>query len=185
MIILSFLLFLAHSSGFPTSPATAIPTPLHHQVLRRATWDHPNPDTGLCDCPNTRNVVEILWTCASTLILATWVSVHLNIPPKGASGFRLIVLRFGAMLATILAPEVTLQWASIEWRQAKKLTKKMVEMQAGMKGKQFACASFSPFESMKAQRQHRSRMDNDSLILRPHGWLRSQGRRDPPPCQVN
>ena len=132
MILLAFLLFLARSSGFPTSPVT-IPTPSNSSIppslLRRAPWDHPNPETGLCDCPNTRSVVEILWTCASTLILATWVSVHLNIPPKGASTFRLIVLRFGAMVATILAPEITLQWAIIEWRQAKMIMQAMVELQ--------------------------------------------------------
>ena len=141
MILIAFLIFLARSSGFPTSP-TAIPTLSDSsivpslQVFRRAPWDHPNPETGLCDCPDTRNIVEILWTCASTLILATWVSVHLNIPPKGASTFRLIVLRFGAMLSTILAPEITLQWAIIEWRQARKLKTEMVELQKKMGGKQ-------------------------------------------------
>ena len=148
MILLAFLIFLARSSGFPTSPV-AISTPSHPSVsaglLRRAPWDHPNPATGLCDCPNTRSVVEIVWTCASTLILATWVSVHLNIPPKGASTFRLIVLRFGAMLSTILAPEITLQWSIIEWRQARELKKKMVELQEERKkmgGKQCASCRF-------------------------------------------
>ena len=157
MILLAFLLFLARSSGFPTSPETAIPTPthssnaplMHHQILRRAPWDHPNPETGLCDCPDTRSIVEILWTCASTLILATWVSVHLNIPPKGASGFRSVVLRFGAMLTTILAPEATLQWAIIEWRQARQLTKKITELRVKNGKKQCACKSLS-FESTQA-----------------------------------
>ena len=77
--------------------------------------------------------------------------MHLNVPPKGASGFPLIVLRFGAMLATMLALEVTLQWALIEWRQVEGLTKKMVELQAEINGNQFACtASSSAFESTKA-----------------------------------
>jgi len=68
-----------------------------------------------------------VWTCASTLILATWVSVHLNVPPKGTSPFRLAVLRFGAMLSAILGPEVTLKWAIQEWMQARWLQKEMVQ----------------------------------------------------------
>lgn len=127
MLLLAFLLFLAQSSGSPAYPAdiSTSSSSLRH-LLRRAPWDHPNPETGLCDCPNTRNVAEIVWTCASTLILATWVSVHLNVPPKGASPFRLAVLRFGAMFATILGPEITLWWALTEWRGARTVQKKMV-----------------------------------------------------------
>ena len=128
MLFLAFLVFLARTSGFPTLPA---PLSLSRgstvSVLRRAPWDYPNPETGLCDCPNTRNVAEIVWTCASTLILATWVSVHLNVPPKGASPFRLIVLRFGAMFATILGLEITLTWAAREWSYARTLQKEMVK----------------------------------------------------------
>jgi len=123
MLILALLVFLTRSAGFPTSPPASVSSTPH--LLRRAPWDHPNPDTGLCDCPNTRSLAEIVWTCASTLILAAWVSVHLNIPPKGASPFRLAVLRFGAMFATILAPEATLKWALVEWSQARELQKEM------------------------------------------------------------
>ena len=125
MILLALLIVLARSSGFPTSPAPSVPPTPH--LLRRAPWDHPNPDTGLCDCPNTRSVAEIVWTCASTLIVAAWVSVHLNVPPKGASPFRLAVLRFGAMSAAILGPEMTLKWALEEWSQARKLQKEMIK----------------------------------------------------------
>jgi len=125
MILLALLVFLARSTGFPTSPMVSVPLP--SDLVRRAPWDHPNPNTGLCDCPNTRNVAEIVWTCASTLILAAWVAVHLNVPPKGASPFRLMVLRFGAMFATILGPEVTLRWALIERSQARALQKEMAK----------------------------------------------------------
>ena len=123
MLLLVLLIFLARSTGSPMLPAASIPSTPH--LLRRAPWDHPNPKTGLCDCPNTRSVTEIVWTCASTLILAAWVSVHLNVPPKGASPFRLAVLRFGAMFSAILGPEVTLMWAFQEWTQARALQRKM------------------------------------------------------------
>ena len=125
MLLLALLVFLARSTGSPTSPAAPLPSTPH--LLRRAPWNHPNPDTGLCDCPNTRSIAKIVWTCASTLVLAAWVSVHLNVPPKGASPFRLAVLRFGAMLSAILGPEVTLRWALLEWNQARKLQKQMVQ----------------------------------------------------------
>jgi len=129
MLLLALLIFLARSSGSPLTLPAAKPTsgPSIAPLLRRSPWDYPNPETGLCDCPNTRSIADIVWTCASTLVLATWVSVHLNVPPKGASPFRLLVLRFGAMLATILGPEVTLKWAIIERRQAKTLQEKMVQ----------------------------------------------------------
>jgi len=121
MFLLALLIFLARSTEFPTSPAT--PNQSISPLLRRAPWDHPNRDTGLCGCPSTRSTADIVWTCASTLVIAAWVSVHLNVPPKGASPFRLAVLRFGAMFAAILGPEVTLKWALAEWSQASKLQK--------------------------------------------------------------
>jgi len=136
MLLLALLIFLARSAGSPTSPAAPILSTTH--LLRRAPWDHPNPDTGLCDCPNTRSLAEIVWTCASTLILATWVTVHLNVPPKGASPFRLAVLRFGAMLSAILGPEVTLMWAITEWTQARTLQKKMEQKGTGFDSLLFA-----------------------------------------------
>jgi len=57
----------------------------------------------------------------------TRVSVYLSLPPKGASPFRLAVLRFGAMFATILGPELTLWWATTERRQARFFQKTMAE----------------------------------------------------------
>lgn len=127
MLLFGLLLVFARSSGFPTPAAMQPASPTILTFIQRGIRDLPNPETGLCDCPKTRSLLKILWTCASTLILATWVSVHLNVPPRGASAFRVAVLRFGAMLTTILAPEATLRWAYAEWHVARALQTEVVE----------------------------------------------------------
>jgi len=38
-----------------------------------------------------------------------------------------MLLRFGAMFATVLGPEVTLKWALVEWSQARGLQREMVK----------------------------------------------------------
>ena len=132
MLLLSLVFFLVRAAGgYPTPSATLIPpfSPITALVsfIKRESGSLPNPETGLCDCPDTRNIREILWPCFTTLVVATWVSVHPNVPSRGISALRWAFLRSGAMVASILAPEATIYWACMEWLIARDLTRKMKE----------------------------------------------------------
>jgi len=80
LLLAIFLSFVRVFSGHPT-PLPEILTPFSRQLL----LDH---ETGLCDCPDTRTLRGIIWTCISTLVHAGWVSVHLNVPPRGTTHFQ-------------------------------------------------------------------------------------------------
>jgi len=111
-------------------------------------------------CPETRTVPQLLWTCASTLILATWVSVHPNVPPRGASMLRAATLRVGAMLMTILAPEMTLVWAFQEWWWAREVLRRVKEN----------CAYMRQIPFLGVPDDHsRFRLDDDTLVLPCNG----------------
>jgi len=104
MILLALLVWATQSSGYALLPrqdnAIPIPPPTPQDV------------NDICStCPEMRTLISILWSCFSTLILATWVSVHPNIPPPGATFFQISIIRFGTMMATILAPEVMFMYA--------------------------------------------------------------------------
>jgi len=108
MILLALLLLTTRSSGYAILPRQDNGTHL-------ATQD----GSDMCSaCPEMRSLISILWSCFSTLILATWVSVHPNVPPPRTSFFQMAVIRFGLMIATILAPELTLSWAYVQRSQA-------------------------------------------------------------------
>ena len=112
MILLGILVWATRSSGYALLPRqdNAIPQPTPQDV------------NDICSsCPEMRDLISILWSCFSTLILATWVSVHPNIPPPSASSFRMAVVRFGIMVMTILAPELTLSWAYIQRSEAREI----------------------------------------------------------------
>jgi len=123
MFLLATLFFFVGAlNGHPTSPVTPV-TQLLPPILRRDVdqFNRPNPDTGLCDCPDTRTLREILWTCSSTLILAAWVAVHFNVQPLGLSPLRRAITRAAMLLTTILGPEMSLFWAFKEWHASREI----------------------------------------------------------------
>ncbi|KAF9530263.1 hypothetical protein CPB83DRAFT_763563 [Crepidotus variabilis] len=74
-----------------------------------------------CDCPDTRSLFDIVWSCFSTIFLCTWVSVLPNLPPPGESFLRTAFRRLKIMLYTFVAPELTLTWAMNQWFGARKV----------------------------------------------------------------
>lgn len=132
MLLLGLIFLLNQAYGYPTPAGLAINTEviLSNSLIRRGSDSlpvQPSGNSNSCSCPDTRNLREILWPCAATLVFATWVSVHLNVPPRGLSPFRSVAVRIGAMFTSILAPEATLHWACMEWLAARELTRKMVD----------------------------------------------------------
>ncbi|KAI9510746.1 hypothetical protein F5148DRAFT_1177016 [Russula earlei] len=65
-----------------------------------------------CDDPRgCRLLWDHLWSCAVTILLCTWVSVHPNIPSPYESQARVAVRRVGLMLAALFVPEAMIGWA--------------------------------------------------------------------------
>ncbi|KAI9509505.1 hypothetical protein F5148DRAFT_1148259 [Russula earlei] len=77
--------------------------------------DHSRARARSCDDPRgCRSLWDIIWSCAVTILLCIWVSVHPNIPSPYESRARVAVRRVGLMLAALFVPEAMIAWA---WRQ--------------------------------------------------------------------
>jgi hypothetical protein len=65
-----------------------------------------------CDDPNNfRLLWDIIHSCALTIFLCTWVSVHPNILSPDEGWPRVTLRRMGLMLATLIVPEAIIGWA--------------------------------------------------------------------------
>ncbi|KAI9449653.1 hypothetical protein F5148DRAFT_1370990 [Russula earlei] len=65
-----------------------------------------------CDDPKgCRSLWDIIRSCAITILLCTWVSVHPNIPSPQERWPRVTVRRIGLMLAALFVPEIMIAWA--------------------------------------------------------------------------
>lgn len=72
----------------------------------------PNPSGAQCkDIDNCRTLSTIILTCLTSLIAATWVSVHPNIPAPRVGFVMLALHRLKLMALAIIAPEVVAVWA--------------------------------------------------------------------------
>ncbi|KAH9959108.1 hypothetical protein BC827DRAFT_1269111 [Russula dissimulans] len=63
------------------------------------------------DLNNCRSLWDIIRSCALTIFLCTWVSVHPNIPSSEEGWPRVTLRRVGLMLATLVVPEAIIAWA--------------------------------------------------------------------------
>ncbi|KAH9952758.1 hypothetical protein BC827DRAFT_1349702 [Russula dissimulans] len=65
-----------------------------------------------CNDPNnSRSLWDIIRSCALTIFLCTWVSVHPNIPGPDEGWPRVTIRRLGLMIATVVVPEAIIAWA--------------------------------------------------------------------------
>ena len=65
-----------------------------------------------------RTRFDIIWTCASTLFICTWVAIHPNVP-RDEGPIRSLGRRIKLMLWTLLVPELILIWAYRQWSAAR------------------------------------------------------------------
>ncbi|KAF9541011.1 hypothetical protein CPC08DRAFT_650721 [Agrocybe pediades] len=72
----------------------------------------PNPP-----CPRQR--IQILWTCVATILAASWVSVHPNIPNAQESKTMKTLRRIELMIWAIITPELVIYWAMRQWHGAR------------------------------------------------------------------
>jgi len=170
MLLLVTLFFFARTlHGHPT-PSDILQTTVQnaHSVmsrLRRETggdFNLPNPETGLCECPDMRTLRGIIWSCATTLILSAWVAVHFNVQPHSLSPFRRAMIRFGTLSAAILGPELALYWAYKEWSSSREIDKWFKDK----------CASFSVVTLACFLMCGRFALDENTFVLPSDGRIR-------------
>ncbi|KAF4616957.1 hypothetical protein D9613_008728 [Agrocybe pediades] len=70
-------------------------------------------------CPRTR--LEIIWTCLATILAASWVSIHPNMPGPNVSKVKKTLQRIETMLWAVIMPELVILWAIGQWRGAKEM----------------------------------------------------------------
>lgn len=112
------LLSIAH---FAANITTSIPTTVRELAPILLMRDmQPYPIALSVHLPmQQRTIWDILWGCLTTLFACTWVSVHPNFPRKDSSFWRVILARLELMVWTIVAPEVIIVWAGLQWRAAR------------------------------------------------------------------
>jgi len=86
--------------------------------------------------PRTR--FDIIWTCASTLFICTWVAIHPNVPPRGEGHIRSLWRRIKLMLWTLVVPEFILIWAYRQWAAARYIAE-LFEGERGILGCNAGC----------------------------------------------
>jgi len=84
---------------------------------------HISRNTGLEDHPCTRKPLEIVWSCIATILAASWVSVHPNMPHPDDSRLKRTLRRVELMIWAIIAPELIIYWAMRQWAGARRMEK--------------------------------------------------------------
>ena len=92
---------------------------------------------GFLSSPDIRSTMDIVWTCAATLLLCTWSILHLNIPIEVTSNgsasqtlrrnLYLTARKLWWMFITFMAPEIILGKALSDLVSARRTTKEMAE----------------------------------------------------------
>ncbi|KAG2098747.1 uncharacterized protein F5147DRAFT_815703 [Suillus discolor] len=72
---------------------------------------------------NTRSLWDIIWSCAATLFACTWTAVHPNIPGMDEGKFIVFSRRLGIMMMALIAPELMIIWATVQFLSARDTVK--------------------------------------------------------------
>ncbi|KAF7356053.1 hypothetical protein MVEN_00935100 [Mycena venus] len=84
----------------------------------------PRSSTDTCDdINNYRKLFDIVWGCLATIFACTWVSVHPNVPPPHQSRLAVFWRRLKVMLIGIIAPEIMVGFAAMQFYVAQVLSK--------------------------------------------------------------
>ncbi|KAK5737881.1 hypothetical protein LTR17_006319 [Elasticomyces elasticus] len=80
----------------------------------------PETVTNYVSSPNTRGLLEIIWTSLATVITCTYTVLHLIVPENGASDWQLLLNSIKWAIITIIAPELVLCKAIMDWSKGYK-----------------------------------------------------------------
>lgn len=79
------------------------------------------------DC-GYRGTLEIIYGCAMVLIAAVWTVIHLNVPAKGESDWRIILRRVRWGLVAVFAPDFLTLVAASQRHSAKESMQQMRQL---------------------------------------------------------
>ncbi|KAG1848938.1 hypothetical protein DFJ58DRAFT_662705 [Suillus subalutaceus] len=79
--------------------------------------------SGSSSCSNTRALWNIIWNCAATLFACTWTAIHPNIPGMDEGKMTVLFRRLGIMTMALVAPELMITWATIQFLTARDAAK--------------------------------------------------------------
>ena len=119
MLLLALFLYYAsaYNSGIAAPINSSIDSDNASLLLSR---DTDTPDL----CPRKR--VEIIWSCIATILAASWVSVHPNLPHPKDSKVKKTLRRIELMLWAIITPELIIYWAMRQWYGARKMEREFL-----------------------------------------------------------
>ncbi|PPQ78715.1 hypothetical protein CVT25_010718 [Psilocybe cyanescens] len=115
LLVLLSILSLSFFNGYGTQ---AVPLNAFHQIGLRAADD----DLLQCICPDTRSLIDIIWSCIATIFVCTWVSIHPNVSPPGENWFQKSLHRARLMFWGLIGPELILTWSIRQWISARHIT---------------------------------------------------------------
>ena len=97
-----------------------------HQNVTVDGFSGKNQDTiGWVFGPDTRGTIDIIYSCIVVLITAIWTVIHLNLPAKGDSGWRIVLRRIRWGCVSIFAPDFLTLVAAAQWDSAQKSVAQM------------------------------------------------------------
>ncbi|KAG2136382.1 uncharacterized protein EDB93DRAFT_1169690 [Suillus bovinus] len=79
--------------------------------------------TDSSSCGNTRSLWDIIWSCVATLFACTWTAIHPNIPGMDEGKFTVFSRRLGIMMMALIAPELIITWATVQFLSARDTAK--------------------------------------------------------------
>ena len=116
MIILVFILYYISASN----PGIAAPGGLSVYSDDDPSSSFLTRETDLPDlCPRKR--LEIIWSCIATVLAASWVSVHPNLPHLEDSKLKKTLRRVELMFWAIITPELIIFWVMRQWYGARRM----------------------------------------------------------------
>ncbi|KAF9566516.1 hypothetical protein CPC08DRAFT_99773 [Agrocybe pediades] len=118
MLILASIL-LSRSSN-TTGSFSALPDAVFSSSFPRDV----DPTT---PCPRQR--IQIIWTCIATILAASWVSVHPNIPNPKEPAILKTLRRIEMMIWAIITPELIIFWAMRQWHSARSMEREFARYQ--------------------------------------------------------
>ncbi|KAG2343482.1 hypothetical protein BDR05DRAFT_299947 [Suillus weaverae] len=79
--------------------------------------------SGSSSCSHTKSLWDIIWSCAATLFACTWTAIHPNIQGMDEGRFTVLSRRLGIMTVALVAPELMITWATVQFLSARDTTK--------------------------------------------------------------
>lgn len=78
-------------------------------------------DSSTCpDGNNCRTMWDIVWSCASTIFLCTWVAFHPPVPDPTFTQMRVTVVRILAVIFSFVAPELVVAAAAADYWEVRR-----------------------------------------------------------------